>query len=409
MKLTLPQIRLIFIILSACILSFFGGLWLGQRDVSVGVVGSIPQVKVDRKVPENQNVDFALFWDVWDRLEANYFDKTKLDKKQMVYGSIAGMVSALGDPYTVFLSPEEQKRSKEDLGGEFEGVGIQIGFRGSQLAVIAPIEGSPASRVNIKAGDFIIGIKDKNRNIEKGTVGLSIQEAVSAIRGPAGTEVTLVLTREGEEKPFETAVMRGKINVPSVILSFAGEDNDIAHLKLMKFGEQTNGEWGSAISKIRSQKAKGLILDVRNNPGGFLTGAVAIASDFLKAGSVAVAQEDGQGSKKELRVNGKPRLPDVPLVVLVNKGSASASEIVAGALKDNNRAKIVGDKTFGKGTIQESIDIDAAGLHITTARWLTPNGTWVNATEGFEPDLLVKDDPATDVDEQLLKALELLE
>ncbi|MDO8599974.1 MAG: S41 family peptidase [bacterium] len=405
MRFTLPQIRLIVIVLAIAVTSFFTGLWLGGRDVQVGIVGSTPQIKIDRKTPENQNVDFSLFWNVWDRLDANYFDKTKLDKKEMIYGSIQGMVSAIGDPYTVFLPPDDQKRSKEDLGGNFEGVGIQIGFRGSQLAVISPVEGSPASRANIKAGDFIIGIKDKTRNIEKGTTGLSIQEAVGAIRGPAGTEVILVLTREGEEKPFETGIVREKINVPSVILSFEG---DIAHLKLMKFGEQTGSEWDASILKIKSQNPKGMILDVRNNPGGLLSGAVAISSEFLKAGSVAVGQEDGRGNKKELRVNGKPRLLEIPLVVLVNKGSASASEIVAGALKDNNRAKIVGDKTFGKGTVQESIDIESAGLHITTARWLTPNGNWVNSTEGLAPDIEIKDDSETEVDEQLDKAIELL-
>lgn len=411
MQLTLPRIRLFFIVLSIATLTFFAGLWLGKHDLAV-VVGKTPQVHIDRDIPKGENVDFSLFWDVWDRLQNNYFDKSKLDKKNMVYGAIKGMVASVGDPYTVFLPPEEQKRTKEDLGGEFEGIGIQIGFKGSQLAVIAPLEGSPAIKANVKAGDFIVGIKDKAKNIEKGTVGMSLPDAVNVIRGQAGTEVTLVLTRAGVDQPFDVTVMREKINVPSVILTFTGKDNKIVLLKLLKFGEQTNGEWDNAISKIKSQSAsggvKGMILDVRNNPGGFLTGAVDVSSEFLKAGSVAVAQDDGKGDKKELRVSGKPRLPTIPLVVLVNKGSASASEIVAGALKDNNRAKIVGDKTFGKGTIQESVDLDSSGLHITTARWLTPNGTWVNG-EGLAPNVEIADDPKTDKDEQLEKAVELLE
>lgn len=412
MKLTLPKIRLGAILLSIIIVSFAAGWWFGHQDIKVQKDGLIPKIGIDRKVPTGrENIDFALFWEVWDRLESDYFDKSKINSQEMVLGAIRGMVAAVGDPYTVFLPPDEQKRTKEDLGGQFEGVGIQIGFKGTQLAVIAPLDGTPAKEADVQAGDFIIGIKDKNKDIEKGTVGMSLPDAVGYIRGPAGTNVTLVLLRSGRDEPFEVEITRAKIDVPSVILSFegdpsAGSGQAIAHLKLLKFGDNTNGEWDRAILDIKKKKAKSLILDLRNNPGGYLNGAVIISSEFVRSGA-AVIQEDGKGNRKEFTVSGRGRLTDISIVVLVNGGSASASEIVAGALKDSGRAKIVGEKTFGKGTIQEAQELDYSGLHITTARWLTPNGTWVNE-KGLEPDLEIKDNPETKEDEQLEKAVEIL-
>lgn len=418
MKLTLPKIRFLSIILSLAVASFGLGWWFGQRDVEFKRKGLVPQVKIERKLPAGrEQVDFNLFWEVWDRLEAGYFDKGKLDPAQMVYGAIRGMVASLGDPYTVFLPPAEQKRTLEDLGGEFEGVGIQIGFKGSQLAVIAPLEGTPAEKAGVRAGDFIVGIKDEAKGIDMGTVGITLPDAVEAIRGPAGTAVTLVVTRQGAEEPLELEVVRARIEVPSVELSFVGSETSsgrqVAHLRLLRFGEQTNGEWGKAIlnvkahfSKENDSSSKGLILDLRNNPGGFLQGAVFIVSEFIPRG-VVVIQEDGRGNRQELTVSGRPRLSDVPLVVLVNGGSASASEIVAGALRDHGRAKVVGEATFGKGTIQEAQELDSSGLHITTQRWLTPKGVWVNE-EGLKPDVQAEDDPETEEDEQLEAAVQLL-
>ena len=406
MKVSLSKVRLFALILSFCFVSFFGGWWLGHQDVVVNREKIVPQVTINRATPQDkQNVEFALFWSVWDRLENLYYDKTKLDTKEMVYGAIKGMVAAVGDPYTVFLPPTEQKRTQEDLGGQFEGVGIQIGFKGTQLAVIAPLDGSPAQKAGIKAGDFIVGIKDKEKNVEIGTVGMSLPDAVDLIRGKAGSAVTLVLTREGVDKPFEKELTRAKIEVPSVILTFEGPDKNIAHLKLLRFGDQTDNEWNNAIKKIKDQNGKGVILDLRNNPGGYLNGAVTIASEFMSSGVVVI--ESGKGNNKELKVTGNPKLPNIPLIVLVNKGSASASEIVAGAIKDSGRGQIVGDTTFGKGTIQESQEIGQAGLHITIAKWLTPKGTWVNGT-GLEPDVKITQGDDSEKDNQLEKAIELL-
>lgn len=410
MKFGLSKIRYLALLASLVIVAFVAGWWANEKGVDLRP----QQPRSPETLLQSRNVDLSLFWEVWNRLEAGYFDKSKLDTQKIVYGAIKGMVSSLGDPYTVFLPPEEQKRSKEDLGGEFEGVGIQIGFKGTQLAVIAPLPGTPAEEAGIEAGDFIVGIKDPQKNINIGTVGLSLPDAVEAIRGKAGTTVTLVLIREGTDKPFEVEVTRAKIEVPSVKLSFVGDDKDVAHLQLLRFGDSTNGEWDNAISKIKNppagragQRSKGLILDLRNNPGGYLNGAVVIASEFLPRG-VVVIQEGGNKNRQEFKVTGKAKLSGIPLVVLVNGGSASASEIVAGALKDNGRAKIIGEKTFGKGTIQESQQLDSSGLHITTAKWLTPSGTWVNDGPGLEPDVTVEDKSDTEEDEQLERAIEEL-
>lgn len=409
MQFTLPQIRKFALLTSVIVLTFATGWFSHEKLLSSGKI-SLPNtdVQIDRTVPlSHGDVNFSLFWQVWDKLESDYYDKSKINHKQMVLGAIKGMVAAIGDPYTVFLPPDEQKRTQEDLDGQFEGVGIEIGFKGTRLAVISPLEGGPAQKAGVKAGDFIVGIKDPDKGTIQGTGGMSLVDAVDLIRGKAGTKVVLVLTREGEDKPIEARVTRAKIDVPSVVLKFVGDNKDIADLQLKRFGGNTDAQWNQAIAQIQIKRPKGIILDMRNNPGGYLTGAVSIVSDFVPNGN-AVLQEDGKSIRKEFPVTGSPRVPNIPMVVLVNGGSASASEIVAGALRDHNRAKLVGEKTFGKGTIQEARPIAGdAGIHITIAKWLTPNGTWVHE-KGLEPDVEVKDDPKTDIDEQVQKAIEML-
>jgi len=387
-------------------LIFSLGYVLGSKGYKVSQP-SFLEFKVDRSVPENKNVDFSLFWKVWDTLGVSYYDKSKLNPSKMVEGAISGMVAAIGDPYTVYLPPEENKVVEEDLQGSFGGVGIQIGFKGKQLAVIAPLPGTPAEKAGIKAGDFILAIKDEKKKIDKTTGGMSLPEAVQIIRGPAGSEVTLTLLRDGQNEPIEVKLVRADIKVPSVVLTFEGKNKDIAYLKLLKFGGETENEWNNAVSKIISNNTKGIILDLRNNPGGYLQGAVDIASDFLKLGTVVVSQEVN-GKKDDFKTSRLPRLPRYPLVILVNEGSASASEILAGALRDQAEVKLVGKTTFGKGTIQEPKTINGgAGLHITIARWLTPKGEWVNE-KGLKPDIEVDDKPDTTEDEQFNKALEVL-
>lgn len=409
-KVTLASLRraIILIIIFAGI--FSAGYVLGHRGYSTSFE-EFPQVSISRELPEERKgLDFSLFWRVWDTLDARYFDKSKLIPSEMVYGAIRGMVAAIGDPYTIFLPPSENKVVQEDLLGSFEGVGIQIGFKGTQLAVIAPLPDSPAESAGVKAGDFIVGISDEQKDIDRGTVGITLPEAVQAIRGKAGTTVTLTLLREGEEEPIVVDIVRAPIDVPSIVFDYVGEGEKIAHIKLLKFSGETLTEWEKAVIDIlKSPDTSGIILDVRNNPGGFLQAAVDLASEFLENGDVVVIEEEAAGARNEFKVERIGRFRNQKVVVLVNGGSASASEILAGALRDNKGTTIVGEKTFGKGTIQEPQQIEGdVGLHITIAKWLTPSGFWVNEG-GLVPDVEIEDNSETEEDEQLQKAIDLLQ
>lgn len=398
------------LILGVFVVSFFFslGYLLGIRGL-IASSSKFPEVSINRILPpEKEKLDFGLFWRVWDTLHEKYYDKSKLIDSEMVYGAIKGMVSAIGDPYTTYLPPAENKIFQEDLQGTFEGVGIQIGFKGNQLVVIAPLPNSPAEKKGIKAGDFIVRIKDESRGIDMATLGITLPEAVQAIRGKAGTSVKLTLVREGEQKPIEVVVVREAVNVPSVVVEYI-ESGSIAHIKILKFSKETLKEWENTIAELLLKRnLSGIILDVRNNPGGLLDDAIEIASDFLDSGRVVVIEEKGDGTRSEYRVKKLGRLKNYKLAVLLNEGSASASEILAGALKDNGKAKLIGETTFGKGTIQEPVQIEGnGGLNITIARWLTPSGFWVN-DGGLKPDIEVKDNEETSEDEQLLEAVEIL-
>jgi len=320
----------------------------------------------------------------------------------MIFGAIKGMVASLKDPYTVFLAPEENKQSKEELNGTFDGVGIQLDYnKDEQLVVVAPLAGLPAEKAGVKAGDLILKIDGKE------TVGMTIYEAVKLIRGPKGTSVKLTLLRPKETESYEVTLARTTVVVPSVEVEYLA--GNIVHIKLTRFGDQTNTEWEKAVDGILNHQPKvnGIILDLRNNPGGYLDGSIFIASEFINSGTV-VQQESAKGITKTFPVNRKGKLTTQRLVVLVNQGSASASEIVAGALQDYKRAKLIGEKTFGKGTIQEAQELSGgSGLHITTARWLLPSGKSINKT-GVTPDIEIKDDPKTIKDEQLEKAIKII-
>lgn len=409
-KITIPSLRKIFIIIVISAVFFGTGYYFGLNGYKANTK-KFPKVTITREIPvDKSDLDFSLFWKVWDTVSTKYFDKEKIVPRNMIYGAIEGMVAAIGDPYTTFLPPNENKVVQEDLGGSFEGVGIQIGFKGKQLAVIAPLPASPAEKAGVKAGDYIIGIKDEGKEIERGTVGITLPDAVQTIRGKAGTKVTLTLLRGEDTEPIVVDLVREKMDVPTLILSFTGENGEVAHIRLLKFGGETDGEWDKAVSEIVKKKdVKAIVLDLRNNPGGYLQGSVDIASEFLNTGSVVVSEERYDGSKTEYKVERLGRLVNTPLILLVNEGSASASEILAGALRDIRKIVLVGETTFGKGTVQEPIQLNGgSGLHVTVARWLNPSGYWVNE-KGLTPDVEIQDNPDTPQDEQLEKAVEMLQ
>lgn len=406
-KFNLDRVRKILVAAFLYFVIFGGGYYFGVIGYRLNWQEA-NSLKIERVTPPDKNINLSLFWHVWDTLTAKYLDKSKIVPSEMVYGAIQGMVSSLGDPYTVFLKPSENKIVQEDLNGSFEGIGIQIGFKAARLVVIAPLPSSPAEKAGIKAGDFIIGILDKEKKLEISTAGISLSEAVAAIRGKAGTKVTLTLLREGKEEPIVVEVERAKLEVPSV--TFKTVDN-IAILKVNKFTSETDAEWNKAVSQIISHQPSisGIIIDLRNNPGGYLQAAVSLASDFIETGKVVVIEERSDGTRNEFKVDRVGKLMKYKVVVLVNEGSASASEILAGALRDQKEVKLIGTKTFGKGTIQEPIEMSGgSGLHITTARWLTPKGTWVHE-KGLEPDVKIKDNEETQEDEQLEEAVRLLQ
>lgn len=374
--------------------------------------------------PSLMRVDFAPFWTVLSKIENNYYDKKAIDSQKMLNGAIIGMVESLDDPYTVYLPPKENEDFKQGLAGQFEGIGAELSMKDKQIIVVAPLDGSPAQKAGVKAGDAILKVNDQ------AIAGWTLAQTVDKIRGPKGTEVTIAVVHKSETKPVDVKIVRDTIQVKSLV-SWTKQVKDVdeintksaslsasltdkvTYIRLSQFGDTANSEWTNIAIKLNQElkndsAVKGIIFDLRNNPGGYLTDAVYIASEFIKDGT-AVMQEDKNGDRKKFAVSGRGMLTEIPVIVLLNKGSASASEIVAGALRDHKRAKIVGETSFGKGTIQEAEDLGGgAGLHVTIAKWLTPNGTWVHK-QGLEPDfvaLLDPKDPARDV--QLEKAIEEL-
>lgn len=350
-----------------------------------------------------EEVDFALFWDVWNRLEDEFVDRDKIDREKLVYGAISGMVKAVGDPYTTFFPPVESRRFQEDVNGSFSGIGAEIGIRKEILTIITPLKGSPAERAGLLAADKVLKINATS------TAELSLEEAVGFIRGPQGTEVTLTISRNGADTIKEIKITRDTIVVPVIETKKIG--NDIFYIHLLNFNETSSLEFRKALQEMLLSGRRKLVLDLRNNPGGYLHRAVDIASWFLPAGEVVALERHSDGSEFAYRSSGHKFLETTPVVVLVNEGSASASEILAGALRDIRGIMIVGKKTFGKGSVQEYSALpDDTSIKITVAKWLTPKGTSINDT-GIEPDVAVErtpEDVENNRDPQLDKAVEML-
>ncbi len=313
------------------------------------------------------------------------------------------MAEAIGDPYTAFLPPVENKEVKDNLNGRYEGIGAELGMRDNQLTIISPLDGSPAQKVGVQPGDLILKVDDEE------TSSLSLSESVSRIRGPAGTTVLLTLKR-GEDEPFEVEIKREQITIKNI--SWEQKGDGVVYIRVARFGEQTNQDWDSAIDEITKSQIsnlKSIILDVRSNPGGYLQASIHIASEFTNTG-VIVFEEFGDGRRQEFKSDHRGRLLSVPVVVLINEGSASASEILAGALRDLRGSKLVGKPSFGKGTVQDAVELgDGSSVHVTIARWLTPNGDNVDEV-GLEPAVVVErteEDANAGKDPQLEKAIEM--
>ncbi len=389
------------------LLSFLAGIIIGDFIPNeFGIKEKKPIIinKDSQKITENK-IDFELFWKTWNEIENKYVDKDKIDSQKMVYGAIKGMVSSLEDPYTIFMDPKETKEFNNDITGTFEGIGAELGIKEGVLMIITPLADSPAEKAGLRPQDKILKIEDTISS------DFSIDEAVKKIRGQKGTNVRLTILHKDENEPKEITITRNTINIKSVELSF---DKNIAFLKISRFDGNTGKDIKKNANEILARSPKGIVLDLRNNPGGYLDSSIEVAGVFLPKKSLVVAEDFGNGEKKNHFSRENPLLEKIPIVVLINEGTASAAEILAGALKDNRRIKLVGEKSFGKGSVQELVDLDSgneSSLKITIAHWLTPGGLNINK-EGIRPDVeikLTKEDYENNRDPQKNEAIKLLE
>lgn len=382
------------------------GYFIGTNTISASWKGFMPIATIEqRNPPPSQNLNMGLFYEVLERVNRDYYDKSKIDTDKVLQGAISGMLESLGDPYTSFFPPKQNTDFKTQLAGEFSGIGAELGLNPeNRVMVISPLDESPAQKAGVKAGDLVLSVDGKD------TYGWTLAQAVEHIRGPKGSDVKLSILHDKAKTPTNVTIKRDTIIIESVkgwVKSFSctkdvcKEEKDctacpkIAYIRLSQFGDKTNEEWVKVVNELYPQMTgsnfKGIVLDVRNNPGGYLQDAVFIGSEFVKSG-VIVSQVDGTQEKQDMPVSRTGVLLDQPVIVLINKGSASASEIVAGALRDHSRAKLLGENSFGKGTIQQAVDVDGgASVHISVGKWITPNGTWVHE-KGLAPDIEVKFD-----------------
>jgi len=363
------------------LVTFSGGYFIGESRAARNIV-PVGEARVTGQgsvsAAAAKDIDFKNFWDIWN-LSKEKFYKQPVSDKDLYYGALKGLVSGLKDPYSVYFDPEEAKKFNEDLNESFVGIGAQIGIKENKLTVIAPLENSPASQAGIQTGDWIVSIDGTD------TSGMSVEEAVSKIRGEEGTEVTLQISRKGLDALKEVKIVRKKITVDSV--KWKMEDGNIMVISISTFNGDTSSLFGNAVQEALSKNAKGIILDLRGNPGGLLTSAVDVASAWV--GYDPIVSEKGKTTSNTFNGVTAPRLNGIPTVVLVDGGSASASEIVSGALQDYGYAKLVGTKTFGKGSVQDYQDLpDGSAIKITVAEWFTPKGKNINKT-GIEPDIKV--------------------
>ncbi|MEK7499325.1 MAG: S41 family peptidase [Patescibacteria group bacterium] len=351
-----------------------------------------------KTVPDNLTGEEAFaaspFWETWGNLHDNFIGT--LEDKKLSYGAIEGMVRASGDAYTAFSDPETTKQFKDTLKGSFSGIGAEMGVKNGLVVVIAPLEGSPAQKAGVKPGDIVVAVDKKNI-----TEDMSLDEVVRLIRGPKGQTVELKVFHKDADSTSDISIVRDDIAVQSV----KSEIKDgILHVSVLNFNGDTSAKFLQAAKDAVKQQVKGVVIDVRNNPGGYLDSAVDISSEFMGSGLPVVIERGKQETTHSS--SGQGILQDLPVVVLINGSSASASEIVAGALQDNLNAKVIGTKSFGKGSVQEVIDLsDGSSLRVTIAKWFTPKGRSINE-HGIEPSIVVEDNEETSEDEQLIRAFE---
>jgi carboxyl-terminal processing protease len=396
------KIKVYVAVVLFAVLFFAIGVYVGDQnrpeiDKVLGISGKETQVVTQ--------TDFSPFWKVWNVMNEKYPGASKVTDQDKVYGAIAGLVGSLNDPYSVFFSPDEAKSFQEEIAGNFTGIGMEVGIKDKILTVIAPLKDTPAYRADIKPGDKILNI-DKTA-----TSNLTIEEAIKLIRGEKGTTVTLTIFRDGEKNPREVKIVRDVINIPTLDTEL--RKDGIFVIKLYSFSENSANLFRDAMKQFSTSGSDKLLLDLRGNPGGYLDAAVDMASWFLPAGDTVVTEDYGTNKTPDIhRSKGYDIFTNkLKFVILMDGGSASASEILAGAMQDHGKAKLVGAQSFGKGSVQEVVNVTSDTiLKITVAKWLTPNGTSISE-KGLTPDYpveITQKDVDAKIDPQLNKAVQLL-
>lgn len=350
-----------------------------------------------------QGIDFSMLWDAWKIIQEKYKGQANLDTQKMVYGATEGLLKSLDDPYTVFFKPADATKFNQDIQGSFGGIGAELGYK-KGIVIVAPLKDMPAEKAGLKSGDKIVRIDGTS------TIDMTVDDAVLKIRGTLGTSVTLTIERSGVVSLLEFTITRATITVSSV--EWSKESDLVAYINIKNFFGSVESDFYKAVQEAKKQGATKFIIDLRNNPGGLLGASINIAEQFIPSGKTIVSEDYGNGKKDQFASNGGGMLEKSPIIVLINNGSASASEILAGALKDSRGITLVGEKTFGKGSVQEVVQLkNGASIKVTVAKWLTPSGATIDQ-QGIEPDIKVQltdADREAGRDPQLDKAMQLIQ
>ena len=383
------------------VLAFYGGtVYQKSTEPSINKISNLD----NKENPLGTTADFEAFWKVWNLIDEKSPDASTIDNQKRVYGAIQGLMSSLNDPYSVFFPPEEAKSFQETISGSFSGIGMEVGIKDKILTVVAPLKNTPSYKAGIKPGEKILKIDGKETN------DMTVDKAISLIRGEKGTSVILTMYRDGDRKPREVTLVRDTIIIPTV--ETIKRDDGVFVISVYNFSANVATDFQNALKEFAQTNSDKLVIDLRGNPGGYLDAAISMASWFLPSGKTVVMEDFGNKTDKTIhRSLGYDVFENLKLVILVDEGSASASEIFAGALHDNKKALLVGEKTYGKGSVQELVPVTKdTSIKITIAKWLTPNGISISK-EGIKPDYTVPitDKDVTDkVDPQMNKAVELL-
>ncbi len=398
MNKSLKTILIVFLIVAGLSAAFYAGMWVGNGSETGK---QQPTNYLSSSDPELATL-FSPFFEAWNIIHEQYIDQP-VDDVKLMQSAIGGMMEGLGDKHSSYMDPETYQQVNAPLMGSYTGIGAWVDTSGESLVIIAPMPGSPAEAAGILSGDTVIAIDGKDMT------GVDPNVVLQSILGPADTKVTLTITREGVDQPLEITITRATIEIP--VIEYEMLDNNIGYIYLSQFSVNAGEEVRKALNDLMAQNPQGLILDLRDNTGGFLDAAFDVTSAFIEVGPIMI-EETGDGAKQTYSAYGNAIAPDIPLVVLVNGGSASASEITAGAIQDRGRGMLVGTTTYGKGSVQNWIELegDNGAIRVTIARWLTPNGKQINDI-GLTPDVVVdytQADADAGIDPQREKAIEIL-